>query len=615
MRRWHLGWLAALSLGLLTVVVSHVLSDGGGNAPASPPVPKIASSKITRVTVYSTNALVTREVDVPDGNGLAELIVSPMPEQIVPTSVYSEGAEGIRVLTTRYRTRQVMEDTSVERRKLEAEKEKLEVAAAKITSEMDAIQKNLDLLKKLEANTEKSKLDGDALITVAKYVMENRVDKAKIQFALADQKRLNGIQMEFCKRKLAELGHGAGREERDAVIVVDREAGKGGKVRLNYLVASVNWHPEYKLRAGKMHEDVRVDYQANLKQQSGEDWNQVQLTLSTAQPMLNAAPPELAVLEPLLVARGSPGGPPMPVNGPVPAPFAPAEKRKEIFGRSSQLRSQALGNYAKGGREEAAQAAKWLNDAAAGEQQLELMRSHDEIVALNKKQMPGMPPAGGAVSNDGPSVTYHLAATLTIPSRNDEQIIEVTKLNLAPRYYYKAVPVLNRHVYRLADLVNKSNYILLPGEATMYQGTDFVGRMPLPLVAIGEEFTAGFGVDPQLQIQRQLVDKSRATKGGNQVLTYDYRILVSSYKAEPVKLQVWDRLPHPETESVGVTLEKTSPELSKDAIYLRECRPNNLLRWDLDVEPTHNGEKALTVTYEFRMELDRQMAIRGFQSR
>jgi hypothetical protein len=149
----------------------------------------------------------------------------------------------------------------------------------------------------------------------------------------------------------------------------------------------------------------------------------------------------------------------------------------------------------------------------------------------------------------------------------------------------------------------------------MYQGTDFVGRMPMPLVAIGEEFTAGFGVETQLQIQRQLMDKSRTTQGGNQVLKYEYRILVSSFKSEPVKLQVWDRLPKGETESINVSLVKASPELCADALYVREERPNNLLRWDLTVDPNLNGEKAVPITYEFRMELDRQMAITGFQSR
>ena len=92
------------------------------------------------------------------------------------------------------------------------------------------------------------------------------------------------------------------------------EAGKGGKIRLNYLVGSVTWRPEYKLRAGKVNEDVQVDYQANLMQHSGEEWNQVNMTLSTAQPMLNASPPDLCMLQPILVVRGAPGGPDRPLD-------------------------------------------------------------------------------------------------------------------------------------------------------------------------------------------------------------------------------------------------------------------------------------------------------------
>ena len=240
------------------------------------------------------------------------------------------------------------------------------------------------------------------------------------------------------------------------------------------------------------------------------------------------------------------------------------------------------------------------------------MCTKEELLA--KQRNPQQPQPGSV--EEGPSVTFHLGTRLTVPSRKDEQVIEVAKLNLAPKYYYKAVPVLTRHVYRLADLTNKSEHILLPGEATMYQGTDFVGRMTMPLVAIGEDMTVGFGIDPQLQVQRQMLDMAKTTQGGNQVLKYEYRILVNSFKTEPVKLQVWDRLPHAAaTETAGVNLLKTTPELSKDGLYLRESRPNNLLRWDLDVEPTMNGERALTIAYEFKLELDRQMLISSFMTK
>jgi hypothetical protein len=409
---------------------------------------------------------------------------------------------------------------------------------------------------------------------------------------------------------MAELGQSGGKVERDAIIVVDREAGKGGIIRLNYLVGAVTWRPEYKVRAGKANEDIQVDYQANLMQHSGEEWSQVKMTLSTAQPMLNASPPELGMLQPILVTRGAPGGPPMTGSGP--APFAQASPTMDLQNKANKLRDLARDNYRSGASMKQEEAGRQLNAAAAWEQNLELMRSRADVLAQLKSNNKGV---GGPSGTDGPSVTYHLPAKLTVPSRGDEQVVEVVKLKLAPKFYYKTVPVLNTHVYRLAYVVNTSEHVLLPGEATMYQGTDFVGRMPMPLVASGEEFTAGFGVDTQLQVQRQMIDQTRSTAGGNQVLKYEYRILVSSFKNAPVQLQVWDRLPKGETESVGVILGKTTPDLCKDGIYLRESRPNNLLRWDVDVPANCNGEKAYAINYEFRMELDRQMAITGFQSR
>jgi hypothetical protein len=660
MRRWYCGSAAILGLCLM-VAFSPMLWSGGKakDAPDTPAVsaPKIARSKIDKVVVYPNSALVTREVEVPDGAGLVELTITPMPDRIVPSTMYSEGGESLRVLTTRFTTRQVLEDTSEERRKLEAEMEKVQIISSKIESEIGTCQKNMELLNKMEKVTETGKHTGDEVIAMAKYVMEQRSERAKEMVTIQDLKRLNLIQVNFIQRKMGELGRSGGKQERDAIVVVDRTSGKGGKIRLNYLVSSVTWHPEYKVRADKSKEEVQVDYQANLMQHSGEDWNQVKMTLSTAQPMLNASPPELCMLQPILVTRGAPGAPPMPGGGGFASPFANAYAPADIQKKAETQRVQAAqinagfqgggqfqggggftpgmgglgggmpgggkgmggqmmgGQFQGGGGGFQAQkdVNKFLNDAASLEQNLDLMRSRDEVLAEAKRKKG--PAIAGPSGTDGPSVTYHLPNKLTVPSRNDEQVIEVVKLNLTPKYYYKTVPVLNTHVYRLADLVNKSEHILLPGEATMFQGTDFVGRMPMPLVAVGEEFTAGFGVDTQLQVQRQMMDQTRTTAGGNQVLKYDYRILVSSFKNTPVQLQVWDRLPKGENESVGVILMKTSPELCKDGIYLRESRPNNLLRWDVEVPANCNGEKALAINYEFKMELDRQMAITGFQSK
>jgi hypothetical protein len=85
------------------------------------------------VTVYQGQALVTREVTVPEGPGTIELVVTPLPQQTVDGSLYTEGADGLRVLSTRFRTRAIKDDTRQEVRakqdllkKLAAESQRLQ---------------------------------------------------------------------------------------------------------------------------------------------------------------------------------------------------------------------------------------------------------------------------------------------------------------------------------------------------------------------------------------------------------------------------------------------------------------------------------------------------------
>jgi len=625
---------------------------------------KKADSRISQVTIYPDTALVTREVTVPEEKGLYELIVSPLPPSVVQNSLYGEGTEGIRVMATRFRSRAVEADTRKEVRDLQEQEEKLQLETQKIASESKTIEANAAFLTKLEgfasANTtnatEKGKLDSDQVTSLADYVMELRTTQNKLIHENTVKTQDLQKKLGFLQRKRSELAAGSSRTERDAVLVVERiEAGKG-PVRLSYLVDNASWKPQYRLRSGiDAKAAVKVEYLASITQQTGEDWKGVKLVLSNAQPMLNAAPPELKALALGITAAGSfvapanlppnapggqggfPGGAgrgaaanqasqpmgqmPLPAgrNGDInrdnlkralegqtdqlevvnPGGFQSAN---ELEGAARQLRSKAQNDFNK---RNDFQSNQIFNYAGALDQAKELTLAADEKGSVKPVNSSG----------EGPSITYRLEGNTTISSRNDEQVLEVARIDLPAESFYKAVPVLTPHVYRQSLVTNNSNFVLLPGEATMYHKGDFVGRMAVPLVAAGENFTAGFGAEPQLQIQRTLMEKSRTTQGGNQVLKYDYRILVSSYLKEKVKVQVWDRLPWAEGETVGVTLAKTQPELSKDPLYNREERPRNLLRWDLEVEPGQKGEKAVKITYDFKMELDKKLTIGSFMSR
>lgn len=617
---------------------------------------KGAPSKIIQVTVYPDTALVTREVTLPPEKGFYELVVTPLPPTVVADSLYGEGSDGIRVLATRYRSRAVESDTRKEVRDLNDQEEKILLENLRLASEAKTIESNTSFLTKMEAfvsastthATEKGKLDSKEITKLTEYVMDLRRAQNKQSHENTVQQQENAKKLAFLKLKKSEIATGSNRTEREAVLVVERtEAGKGN-ARLSYLVDAASWKPQYRLRSGtEAKAATKMEYLAGISQQTGEDWKGVKLVLSNAQPMLNAAPPDLKALAVAVTSVPSVPNPPgMAGPGargtagatqamPVPGQNAPQlsgangifnrdNLKKALEGRAEQLEvanpagAQSIDELEQGARAlrfkaqndfnknspDTGNTSIW-NYAGALDQARELILSSEE-----KSQ--GKPIA---TSGDGPTITYRLEGETTISSRNDEQVLEVARFDLPSEIYYKALPVLTPNVYRQASMVNSSNFVLLPGVATMYHRGDFVGRMRLPLVAVGQTFVAGFGAEPQIQVQRNLMDKAKATQGGNQVLKYDYRILVSSYLKEKARLQVWDRLPLAEGETVSVTLGKSSPELSRDALYLREDRPKNLLRWDLELEPGQYGEKALKVDYDFKMELDKKMTIGSFSSK
>src|SRR5262249_15289451 len=149
--------------------------------------PTVSPSKVVKVTVYPSSALVTREVEVAKGDGLTEVIVSPLPPQIVQNSLFSEGNDGIRILSTRFRTRQVMRDTREDVRKIEDEIKKLTQVNDQVVAQIQLIEKNLAMLGKLEGftdktavvSTEKGSLNSETIIKLATFVMEQRAEKSK----------------------------------------------------------------------------------------------------------------------------------------------------------------------------------------------------------------------------------------------------------------------------------------------------------------------------------------------------------------------------------------------------------------------------------------------------
>lgn len=657
-----------------------------------------AESRIVAVTVYQGQALVTREVKVPEGEGTRELVVTPIPTLALDGSLYAEGSDGIRVLSTRFRTRAVEHNPQPDVRTKEEQLRSLQNETKRLQSESQVQDQDLRFVEKLEGFAQSSlthmtddrRLDVDSILKLTKSLMDIRQSKSRESHELRQAQQRTEQSIAFLQRQIQELSTRSVSAERDAILVVQSSKRDAGVVRMSYLVEGARWSPRYRLRATADGGPVRLEYLAELGQFTGEPWPQVKLTFSNARPNLDAAPPELLPLtmnlsessEPhysphteelsrrireqlerpvdmhfanetpltdvLKYVRSATTSEAMPEGLPIyldPIGLQEAERTETSpiridlsrvpLGTSLRLALRQLGldymikggvlhitseasedfstadaeRFDIGSPEMAGMAGMGTLEPGYSLEQSQAVMNHRAASDQSRELRVAETPSSNdePAERDGPSLTFNVAGIHNVPSRRDPQLLEVARADLTAEYHDKAVPVLTRRVYRLAKLTNTREFVILPGEATVYVESEFVGRMRLPLVAAGEPFLAGFGVDPQVQVSRRLLRKSRTIQGGNQVYTYEFRLGLRNYRSEPVKVELWDRLPATTDESAAVNLVKTSAELSTDPGYLRTARTDNLLRWDVEVPKETVGEKTFYLTYEFKLEYAREM--------
>jgi uncharacterized protein (TIGR02231 family) len=551
------------------------------------------SGAISKVTVYRGQALVTRTIDVDLPTGTSELIVTGLPAKIVPESLYAQTSGDIKVLSVRFREKAVREDTREEVKQLDARIEdvnhKLKYAESErkhsgLQWEMFANLKGFTITA-AKSDLNRGLLAFEPIESLTSLIEEKGLEYLKHNMELEDKIAQLKKELDLLTRKRKKLDTGRSRTEREAVLYVSNTAKKKAAIDLSYLVNGANWNPQYNLRANPKESDVLIEYNAVVNQTSGENWDSVALSLSTAEPTMVSAPP---VLDPMLVSLSRPA--------------QAQQAEQQVFVQYENVRRQLQSRKANIKKGIAANVD--LNALAISNQGFVLQATGQQVKELQKQ-------LAVVARKEGVSVTYNLPGKLSLPSRSDQQLVTIASVSAKADFTLIATPILTDYVYLQAELLNDSETILLPGQASVFRNGEFVGNSQLPLVTIGGKLTAGFGIDSQVQVTRELEDKKTRIQGGNRIDTYHYRIALSNYKNTEVELQLLDRLGYTEDSSIKIELVKTEPQLSKDSEYLRTARKKGILRWDLNLSPNTVDESATVVNYSFTMEYDKNMQIQA----
>lgn len=443
------------------------------------------------------------------------------------------------------------------------------------------------------AETGKLVLDAEAITKLTLFQFEQRQRLTTQELELQSRRREMQAQLELLQRQRSEVAAVAVKHEQEAVVFVDKPAADAATVRLTYLVDGCGWSPAYNVRATTGGEQAQVEFNALIQQMSGEDWSDVELTLSTATPALSSAAPALA---PFLVGL--------------------IRAASLEFNLDESLSNTSSGGYV--------QAQQMQQEALIGGQRLpatvdNLRNSWRMNVAGNDLQLLEqiLPSSvmdrmrlSAPAEQDGPALAYTLGDRISLASRADQQIVRVAARDMPASLHHLALPVLTTLVFREAEVRNTSDTDLLGGTVTAYLDGRFVGRTELPTVARGQTFVVGFGADPQLRAEKHLVQRTESVQGGNQVVSFDYRLSVDNFQGQPVHVQIKDRLPYTrDDDDLGVTVTAMPTALSTDPVYVRLERPRQILRWDLDVPAHAHGEKAAVITYSYKIAYDRQLTL------
>jgi hypothetical protein len=467
------------------------------------------------------------------------------------------------------------------------------------------------------AMTELSKgvLNADVLKALTTFIFDQRKAISDESLDLSHKQRDTQEQLDLHQRQRADLTSGSSKSVREAVILVNfRNA--GGQLRVHYLVDQADWTASYIAHADPAQQAVKLEYDASVRQMSGEDWPDVDMILSTATPSLVSTAP---VLDPLEIALASvPAAEAQSAIGGAYTQQREALIQQQNFAENSRNSSNGfnggapaagVGGY--GGMAGGMIAQQQLAQQAAQQQSLDSdlnsVARQLQVLELVAQPVKNQTPSEG---HQSVSVTYHIPRT-SIPSRSDEQLIQIAALGLKGTFYKTAMPVLTSFIYDQASVVNDGKIVLLAGPVSSYQNEQFVGLGQIPTVSMGESFTLGFGIDSSLRATRELVDKTDNVQAGNRVLNFDYKLSIENFGADPAVVRLMDRVPTSKANEAKITLGTTSQELSTASDYSASDKTKGILRWDVSVPAQAIGEKAARVEHQFKVEYDKQLSISG----
>lgn len=516
---------------------------------------KPVESKISRVTVFLNRAQVTREVKTRVEAGKTNIILNGLTSQLDQQSIQVSGKGNFIILGISHNQnylnefnvpkalRLLKDSMEFYNRQLVLEHSRLDILGKEEqlilnNQKIGGTQQNLSVAElKAMADFYRTRLTE---IGVAKILSAEKTTKLSNHF--------NRLSAQVNERN--EL---YSRNTSEIVISVSSEAGSSAELDVNYVVANAGWFPVYDLRAVNTKSPVQLNYKANVFQSTGEQWNNVKLRLSTANPSLGGFKPELAAWY---------------------LDFYQTHVSRALSGKVPGLRVRSMDKKAKEEDETV--------EAVFSEPVAETISDYTSTIqtSLNTEFEIGLP--------------------YTVLSAAKPTTVDVRNYEMKADYEYSVAPKLDGDAFLMARATGWEDFNLLPGEANVFFEGTFVGKSYIDPNNIKDTLAVSLGRDKRIVVKREKLKDYTTRKliGGNQRDSYAWEVSVRNTKNEVVKTTVEDQVPVSQNSQIEVTIS--------DVGGAKYNKDTGKLVWTMTLQP--NETKKVVFKYEVKYPKDKQIS-------
>ena len=384
-------------------------------------------------------------------------------------------------------------------------------------------------------------------------------------------------------------------------VTVDSKQAQTSTIKLTYLVDNASWYPSYDIRFSSINKPLTISYKANIAQNTGIDWKEVDLKLSTAKTNISAQIPTLSTnylkfYEPSITEtlNNRVAGVAITNNAGF---LAPTELK--IRGYASMSNNNPL--YIVDGIPQSDISAISPNDIEkidilkdASATAIYGSRGANGVVLITTKQdkdKSGTPLT--ITSKNETSNEYTIDAPQTVNSDNKTNTIKFRETELKAAYEYRAIPKLSKNVFLIGKVSDWYQADLIDGEANVYLENSFVGKSRINTQQFSDTLDISFGIDNNISVNREKIkDYSESPfLGSTKKETFAWKLTIRNNKTYPIKAKLYDQVPISSTKEIQVETVELSGGIQN---------PNTgKVQWDIDLNPNETKQMILKYTIKY----------------